>query len=1620
MKSGFSFILKMFSVLAALWLSVITQAHAASSNTYASVPANISSTSAPMVMINMSNDHQLFTKAYDDYSDIDGDGLVDTSYKDGFEYVGYFDSEFCYTYQNSRFEATAAADSSYYCSGTGDWSGNMLNWATMSRLDVIRKVLYGGMRRNDTSSLTVLERAYIPEDSHAWAKVLSRSSSTDLKNLVPDTIAGTDSTISFCNVTDSDSNVSHNQTLAPVIKVASGSAHLWASQSGYQCIWGSDNSEPDRYPNTTRRLAGGDLNVRIKVCDAGASPGVESFCSAYEDSSNNTTYKPTGLLQEYGEDGSMLFGLLTGTYNKNNSGGVLRKEISNIGAEIDLDTGVFDTSVTGIISSLDAFTIVNFQGNGPGYASDGSALAVGTVNGDGLCNWNSSFSQWRNGQCRNWGNPVGEMYLETLRYFAGQNSATSAFTPSSLFSYSGTNDSSKISSGTWGSPFTGAQECSSANILAFSGGSISFDSDEVSSIADISGLTSARLTASVNKIGTDEGISGKYYVGNVSGNATNLCSAKTVTNLSEVSGLCPDAGGLEGSYNVAGLAYLGNISDLDSSVAGKQSVTTYAISLTPPIPTFKVVNQDGDIAYITPTAVNYASSGNIFRDTNMSIVKTHIVAQTTSSGTVDVSFEDMAAGSDYDEDLLVRYIYEVTPAKRLKVKTYLLAASGAHFTLSAGYTISGLSTDVSVSDAIEHSVGTYSDTQTEVETDVNSNCAAVLNSTVNASCPYNTDTRFDVSYFDFGTAGAGYLENPLWYAAKWGGFKDASGGTANEPDSQAEWDSRNNSDGTYAPDGVPDNFFLVSNPSTLESQLRRVLQSVLSRVSSSTAAAVISNSTTGEGAVYQALYQPSYSSGGKEISWQGILHSLFIDSKGFLREDTNGNGTLDGYFNDYIVELYYDANVGRTLIQRYTTSNNGETVTKSGLPQELGDLDTLWNASERLSALGNVTSQRSYASSAANGRYIVTYTGENTDGDATTADLIPFDTTNMVTASYPYRERLLGTLPAGLTASNLVNYIRGQEISGLRNRTIDYDGDGSDEVWRLGDIVHSTPLVIGSPNARYASLYNDTSYAAFKAHYKNRRHVVYVGSNDGMLHAFNSGFWNASTKGYQTAGYSGETQHPLGSEIWAYIPKPALPHLQWLTETDYPHVYYVDGIPQQFDVNIFADDTDHPDGWGTILVVGMRLGGGAIQVDSNGDSTLDETLTSSYMIFDVTNPEVAPELIAELALPDQGFATARPMIVKNRVPLSNATDWEPTSMDTNNWFLVFGSGPDDQTTVTSSRDPDVYLYNLKTKTSYTLHSNAAGGTDFFGDVGVVDWDLDYVDDYAYMGTVGGNATSPTGDVYRLELNDNQITSNKWPIGVFADLNDPVPQRPTFAKDSNDDQWMFIGSGRFYSISDNTSSQQHYLYGLKEPRQNNGNFTYGTIDRTDLVNVSGVTIYTNGAAVDSNDNSVNTFANIESNVQAADGWYKALNNDGTDPSGRVLGRAALVNSAVVFAEYEPNSDLCSPEGISYLHGLYYGTGTASTDLFFGSTTDTADADGDGNTGEGVSKATVTLGQGLVTDPVIHKSEAGVQVITQGSTGAFIRDDTQDKPTAGTELNVDSSLGGRQSWREVILK
>ena len=142
-----------------------------------------------------------------------------------------------------------------------------------------------------------------------------------------------------------------------------------------------------------------DYAVRVK---AGVAAMPETNCKQYP----SGAYKPVGLLQQYGESERMYFGLMTGSYAKNISGGVLRKNIGSIKDEIDPHTGQF-TSVNGIVRTIDKLRIYGFRYSDYMYEPGWPEAWITT-------------RPMNEGEQRNWGNPVAEMMYETLRYFAGK------------------------------------------------------------------------------------------------------------------------------------------------------------------------------------------------------------------------------------------------------------------------------------------------------------------------------------------------------------------------------------------------------------------------------------------------------------------------------------------------------------------------------------------------------------------------------------------------------------------------------------------------------------------------------------------------------------------------------------------------------------------------------------------------------------------------------------------------------------------------------------------------------------------------------------------------------------------------------------------------------------------------------------------------------------------------------------------------------------------------------------------------------------------------------------------------------------------------------------------------
>ncbi len=875
----------MVGTLSAFFAMAIT--HTATAAAPSQDPLFLSNPVVPIMMLNMSKDHQLYYKVYDDYSDLDGDKIPELTYKHSYNYYGYFDSGKCYQYANERFEPTGAVDvTTRYC--VGKWSGNFLNWATMTRMDSIRKILYGGLRSTDTSSETVLERAYLPHDAHSFAKYYN-GTNAELEGVTPfkasdvqgswtKKVNGNDVTITssgftICNTT-AGSGSSQDVTSPPLMRLAKGNHTFWASNERWQCRWRSEISESDRGVNGNNfaftaveayrdspidanklKLDGNnDLNVRVKVCVAGLE---ESNCFKYPQSNHK---KPQGLLQEFGEirnqavNSKINFGLLTGSYQKNKSGGVLRKTVGNMMSEVNADSdGRFKTvTVNGVTSQVNGIlkTLNLLRPYGYTY-SDGT---YNSGSGDN-CSWGKNL--FSNGSCTNWGNPQAEIYLESLRYLLGKSA-------NSDFSVSGNDKIAGLTGVSWGAaPVSNSNFCAPLNVLQFNASTTSYDGDDLTKSTDITGSDAAQsLDAWTNKIAAadHENLTGKYFVGftGAAGESTEgLCSAKDFTSLSAIRGTCPDAPRLDGGYGIAGLAYYARTNDLLPSVKDVQTVRTFGVALAPALPKVEVETPDKSKSVsILPACKNISINGNC------AIVDFKILSQTftstLNSGLLYVNWEDSEQGGDYDQDMWGIIKYEVSN-NNVIVRTKVVAESTPD-KMGFGYVIGGTDKD----DGPHFHSGIESFDQYE--------CNAV-------PCKLG-DTESNGTY-PLGTSSGKFLESPLYYAAKWGGFSDGLveatlGKTAYDPEKRLDHYRDPRVIAAIKKQTVSDleSYYFATDPRKLEASLRSAFRDVAKATGS--ASAVATNSTRlSEGSyVFQAQFNSE--------DWSGELNVYEFNANGTL------------------------------------------------------------------------------------------------------------------------------------------------------------------------------------------------------------------------------------------------------------------------------------------------------------------------------------------------------------------------------------------------------------------------------------------------------------------------------------------------------------------------------------------------------------------------------------------------------------------------------------------------------------------------------------------------------------------------------------------------------------------
>ncbi|MES2626419.1 MAG: PilC/PilY family type IV pilus protein [Pseudomonadota bacterium] len=740
--------------------------------------------------------------------------------------------------------------------------------------------------------------------------------------------------------------------------------------------------------------------------------------------------------------------------------------------------------------------------------------------------------------------------------------------------------------------------------------------------------------------------------------------------------------------------------------------------------------------------------------------------------------------------------------------------------------------------------------------------------------------------------------------------------------------------------------------------------------------AVSSFEFAGVGAAYQAFYHKSYTDNetGKSIRWGGMLHALFVDDSGRLREDNGVRGMLEDTSIDYVVDIFRDNSVEpvRSRFKRFQQVGSGEDAILNavGAPAELDELHTIWNARDTLAGISqdDLLMQRqldtlsgNFSEDAGDKRYVFTWldvAGQTSTGDVDAGETVAF-TPDTFDPEINSNWRYLG-LAEQQDAMNLVAYVRGHDIADWRSRLINIPGDNSDAElhWILGDIVNSTPLIVNAPQERYDLVYADNTYKTFKEKYVHRRQMIYVGANDGMLHAFNGGVWNAASRTLQTQGYvdpdfsvQGQA-HKLGAEMWAYVPMNLLPHLQWLKTQDYPHVYYVDASPQSFDVNIFADDATHPGGWGTILIAGMRFGGGDFPLDLDSDSSVETLRSSAVIVMDITDPEKPPVLLAELSSPELNFTTGAPVVIKARKPDSSGDYGAPAL---NRWVLVMGSGPEDSAAATSvEQRPTLLAWDLQTKKyveiSSSVQSASAEPSGFYGSFAAVDHNTDYVDDALYVGTVEGTETAPTGRLKRILLNASApafgLADGTAELSSVIDVEKPIVARPLFVHSYHrNENWLFFGTGRSFTREDYRVTSLQRLLGIKDT----GQLDTETLELDSLINSTDIVVQpdvlqaspdvwdgqaNNSVIID--DVRLDQFDDLFTFMDGKNGWYRNLQTAWDSPAEKVVNDALLLRSSVIFTSYLPGPVNSEQEGESFLYALNYRTGTADPTGFLGAT------------------------------------------------------------------------------------
>ena len=754
------------------------------------------------------------------------------------------------------------------------------------------------------------------------------------------------------------------------------------------------------------------------------------------------------------------------------------------------------------------------------------------------------------------------------------------------------------------------------------------------------------------------------------------------------------------------------------------------------------------------------------------------------------------------------------------------------------------------------------------------------------------------------------------------------------------WHAAFNSAGVYAS---------ASSPTEVSERLIEAISAIAARVGSASAVALNSGTLNANSRLYQARFNSN--------GWAGDLFSRPLQDGPI--DKTGPSGVPDGIDDS------------PSVCNAYPT---------------VGELcDVEWSAAEKLATMAHTS------------RKIFTLE-DDTYTTVAFKDLSDLGANQQAALKTDPDTASVG---ADSDGQDRIDYIRGDhskeaDQSGgsfrIRLEVMDYENTtsiGSKSV--LGDIISSAPAYVGAPNFFYPNTIEADKYTEYKLTQRDREGVVYVGANDGMLHAFDA---------------------VTGAEKFAYVPSLLVNKLNLLTSIRYNsgHNYYVDGSPTVFDAydgnwnTMLASSS----GAGAQLVFGLNI--------TDPDATNLSTALAPWEFTDNPRSDAGGTYGDE----DLGYTIG---------------DVRFGKMNNGEWAVIFGNGYNNtfaDGNVSATGNGAIYVVNAftgalikKFDTQVGMSEDPTSGSRPNGVATVtpVDTDGDFKVDALYAGDLFGNT-------WKIDVKNSNESSWKFayessgkpaPFFVAKDasgVEQPITSALTIKRHpvERDQTLVLFGTGKYFEVGDSASAgaatQIQTFYGIWD----NNKPTEIQPARSKLLeqeiisieNVTGTDGVKREFRVTSSEKDDLAYK-IDWSTDR--GWFIDL-RFGTEYGERVVVNPLIRNNRIIFVTQTPDEDPCSAGGTSWIMEINANDGNRLDVPPF-------DVNGDGYIDDNdvvkyLGADTITSGvrskQGIVAQPGILNNNKG--------------DASEFKYFSGTKGGIDvvtesanAEFRKRQSWRQL---